>query len=143
MRCSQQDVLEVLADGWSYVTWVVGASRMRGVDAHWPQKGSHIAHSVGLWPLLIDDVTRSRWWDPDRGIELLAKAWPAGEALIRIEVLAAPEGCTVIMAEDVVRGPARLLPRPLRAAALVPRNRETLLRLEMLAVARPASAPLT
>jgi hypothetical protein len=31
--CSPQAVFEVLADGWLYPGWVVGASRMRAVDA--------------------------------------------------------------------------------------------------------------
>ena len=32
-------VWAVLADGWQYATWVVGASRVRAVDAGWPQGG--------------------------------------------------------------------------------------------------------
>ena len=50
-------VWSVLADGWMYGMWVVGASRIREVDPNWPQPGSRIHHSVGLWPALINDHT--------------------------------------------------------------------------------------
>ena len=45
MRCTPDDVLRVLADGWTYANWVVGSSRIRGVDPTWPAPGSRIAHS--------------------------------------------------------------------------------------------------
>src|ERR1043165_7866722 len=49
-------VWSVLADGWLYPLWVVGASRMREVDDEWPEPGARLHHSVGTWPLLIDDT---------------------------------------------------------------------------------------
>jgi len=127
----------VLADGWTYASWVVGTSRIRGVDTTWPAPGSRIAHSVGVWPLVINDVTISRGWDPGAGIELRARAWPTGEAKVRIEVEPRGDGCTVRMVEDAVRGPATLIPRPLRAALLTPRNTEALRRLAAIAERRP------
>ena len=50
-------VFDVLADGWVYAAWVVGASRVRSVDAGWPREGTRIHHSVGAWPLLVHDTT--------------------------------------------------------------------------------------
>jgi len=64
LRCSPEAVLAVLADGWSYATWVAGTARDRGVDADWPGPGSQIAHSAGIWPAVIDNTTISRAWDP-------------------------------------------------------------------------------
>ena len=46
-----------MADGWTYSQWVVGNSRMRAVDPNWPAVGSTIRHSIGVWPLAIDDET--------------------------------------------------------------------------------------
>jgi len=46
----------VLADGWTYPVWVVGASRMRAVSSDWPAVGATLHHSLGSWPLLIDDT---------------------------------------------------------------------------------------
>ncbi|WP_315099131.1 SRPBCC family protein, partial [uncultured Cellulomonas sp.] len=124
LRCPPHAVLDVLADGWSYATWVVGTARIRAVDLGWPAPGARIAHSVGLWPALLDDVTVVRSWDPERGIDLQARGWPAGEARVQIEVRPRPGGCTVAISEDAVRGPGTLVPRPLRSAVLVARNTE-------------------
>lgn len=136
MACPPSAVLAVLADGWTYAAWVVGASRIRAVDAAWPAPGSRIEHSVGIWPALLDDETVVVEWRPDRGITLQARAWPAGEARIRIDVVAHGAGSLVRMVEDADRGPGRWLPRPVRSAGLVPRNRETLRRLALLAERR-------
>ncbi|MCR6706328.1 MULTISPECIES: SRPBCC family protein [Cellulomonas] len=134
MRCEPHDVLELLADGWSYAAWVVGTARIRSVDDEWPAPGSRIAHSVGLWPALLDDTTSVVSWDPAGRLELRARAWPAGEAQILLEVRPHPDGGTwVRMVEDAVRGVGTLVPRPLRSAALVPRNVETLRRLAYIA----------
>ncbi len=140
-RCPAESVVAVLRDGWSYAAWVVGASRIRSVDDDWPEPGSTIHHSAGAWPLVINDSTVSRRWDGAGRLELQARGWPLGEARIRIEVLtdADGRGCTIRMAEDAVRGPGTLMPKPLRDAVLVPRNKETLQRLVLLAEGRGAA----
>ncbi len=131
-------VFAVLSDGWSYPLWVVGAAHMRDVDATWPQVGSRIHHSVGAWPLLLEDDTEVVDVQPDRRLELTARAWPTGTARIVITLDAVDGGTRVTMAEDAESGPARLIPRPVRSAMLVPRNREALARLERLAINRPS-----
>ena len=138
MRCPADAVLTVLADGWSYATWVVGTSRIRGVDPGWPASGSRIAHSAGIWPVVVDDITVALDWDSDRGrLELQARGWPAGEARVVLRVRPDGDGCVVRLDEDAVRGPGAAIPRQLRSALLLPRNRETLRRLAMLAERRP------
>jgi hypothetical protein len=47
VSASADRVFAVLADGWLYPLWVVGASRMRDVDPGWPAEGTKIHHSVG------------------------------------------------------------------------------------------------
>ncbi|MDM7831599.1 SRPBCC family protein [Cellulomonas edaphi] len=141
MACPAQAVLGVLADGWSYATWVVGTSRIRSVDVAWPAPGSKIAHSFGVWPATIDDVTIVRAWDPAHGIVLQARGWPMGEAAISLEVEERGGGCLVRMVEDAVRGPGTLVPKPVLAALLTPRNVESLQRLENLARGRAGSVP--
>lgn len=140
MQCPPEQVLEVLADGWSYAVWVVGTSRIRGVDAGWPAQGTRIAHSAGIWPLVVNDTTVSLAWEPAGRLELQARGWPAGEARVVLEVRADGAGCLVRVTEDVDKGPGRLVPHPLRDAVIVPRNRETLRRLAMLAERRSATA---
>lgn len=133
LTCSPESVFDVLADGWLYASWVVGASRIRDVDDSWPAEGARLHHSVGLWPILIDDVTVVKEYDPPRRFLLQAKAWPSGEATVELRIEATSGGCRVVMTEDATRGPATMIPRPLRAAMLRPRNRETLQRLALLA----------
>ncbi|MCT9869632.1 SRPBCC family protein [Paenarthrobacter aurescens] len=127
-------VWKVIADGWLYSGWVVGASRIRAVDDHWPQVGSKLHHSVGSWPFLIDDSSRVTAVEPGRTLELLAKGWPLGEAkvLITVEDLGGSQ-CRVSIAEDAVKGPGKLVPKALRDPLIGVRNRETLKRLELMA----------
>ncbi|SES48705.1 SRPBCC family protein [Actinokineospora terrae] len=126
-------VWDVIADGWTYATWVVGASHIRSVDPGWPEPGTRIHHSVGLWPLVIQDVTEVVAVDPGRSIDLEARVWPAGTAHVRLELLEQGDSTTVTMTEHPRRGPLALTPRVLVNAVLVPRNRETLSRLSDLA----------
>jgi hypothetical protein len=137
---SPEQVFSVLADGWSYVGWVVGASHIREVDAGWPGEGTRIHHSVGPWPLLMHDMTAVVAVDPPRMLELDARLWPFGAARIRLELTETEPGVTEVrMLEQAVRGPIRLLPEAVQALALVPRNRESLRRLAHLAVGKEAS----
>lgn len=141
MPCSTADVGRVLADGWLFGLWVVGSSRIRTVDDGWPRPGTRIHHSFGVWPVLIDDTTESQEWAADSELRLRARGWPAGEAEVVVTLTPRAHGCTVVIEEDAVRGPGRLVPRPLRSAVLHLRNTESLRRLEYLAVGRhPAVA---
>ncbi|TVT20041.1 SRPBCC family protein [Amycolatopsis acidiphila] len=132
-------VYRVLADGWSYGSWVVGNSRVRQVDESWPEPGSRIHHSAGVWPLRINDVTVVRSVEPERRLDLHAELWLFGSAEIRITLEPLDSGRTrVVMAEELTRGPARLVPGPLQTLALWPRNAESLRRLADIAVGREA-----
>ncbi|MFP5283700.1 MAG: SRPBCC family protein [Actinomycetes bacterium] len=139
LRCSPEDVFAVLADGWSYASWVVGASRMRDVDHSWPAEGAKLHHSAGVWPLLINDTTILRTWRPPYEAVLEAHGWPAGEAEVQITVEVAAGGCAVAIEENVIKGPALLVPKPVRDAAMAWRNTETLRRLSYLAERKIAS----
>ena len=126
-------VWTVIADGWLYSGWVVGASRIRSVDARWPQVGALLHHSVGAWPLLINDSTKVTAVEPGQRLELIARGWPIGEAKVVITLEDLGERCRVTMAEDAVRGPGLAVPKALRDPIITVRNRETLQRLELMA----------
>lgn len=136
MDCSPEAVFAVLADGWLYPSWVVGASRMRDVDESWPQPGARLHHSVGSWPFVLDDQTHAREWDPPRRAVMRAAGWPLGEAEVVIEVQPRGTGCVVRIREWAVSGPAKYVPRPLMDLLLRVRNAETLHRLAYLAEGR-------
>jgi len=126
-------VFAVLADGWSYAGWVVGASRIRRVDDGFPEPGAKIHHSVGTWPLLIDDTTSVIDCDPGRRLELRVRAWPFGEGFVGLTLHDKGATTTVEMEEHTVSGPAKLLPKPVESLSLQARNRESLRRLAFLA----------
>jgi hypothetical protein len=126
-------VFKVLGNGWLFPVWVVGASRMRAVDAHWPAVGARIHHSVGAWPALIDDYTELQEWDPPRRVVMRARLWPIGEAKVELEVEPADGGCSVTMTETPTSGPFAWAPRALVDASVKVRNVETLNRLAYLA----------
>jgi hypothetical protein len=122
-----------MAEGWLYPVWVVGASRMREVDGHWPEVGAKLHHSVGIWPLLINDNTEVLDSVPDHLLRLRTRGWPAGEAEVLIRLEAVGAGTQVTLEEDAVLGPGSFVPRPLRAPVLKWRNTESLRRLGFVA----------
>jgi hypothetical protein len=86
-------VWAVMADGWTYSQWVVGNGRMRAVDADWPAPGSKIHHTIGVWPLIINDETVVEARTPRQELVLLARVRPFGRARITLRLAASPTGC--------------------------------------------------
>ena len=127
---SADRVWGVLSDGWRYADWVVGADRIRAVDADWPQVGARLQHSVGQWPGQVHDETEVLDCDPARRLVLQARLRPFGEARVELTVDPLPEGgCEISIAEDVTSGPAALVLGPVRRFVLDVRNVEVLRRL--------------
>jgi uncharacterized protein YndB with AHSA1/START domain len=134
---SREDVWAAIADGWTYSQWVVGNSRMRAVDRNWPDVGSTIRHSVGVWPLLLDDVTVVEDCQPMHRLVLLAKARPFGKARITLQLFDIDGGgCRIEMAEVPVGAPMGWVPKRVALAAALPRNRECTWRLAAIAERR-------
>lgn len=138
VKASADRVWAVLSDGWLYPLFVVGASRMRDVDPDWPAAGSELHHSVGTWPLLIDDSTSVVECEPPTRLRLRARAWPAGEAEVTFRLEPRGLDTEVVIEEDAASGPARLIPQPVRGPLLAWRNNETLRRLAYLVEGRSA-----
>ena len=133
-----RQVFDVLRDGTTYGDWVVGTRATAEVEPHWPAPGTRLSWTAGRWPLRKRDVTVSLRYEPDRLLELEARAWPAGTA--HVLLLAEPaqdgDGTLVVMEESPMRGPAAALHNPLLDMLLTGRNVETLRRLERLARSR-------
>lgn len=126
-------MFRVLADGWAYAGWAVGVTAIRDVDDQWPQPGAQIHHSVGAWPLLIDESTCVLAAEPPRRLVLRAPAWPLDEARVIVELFPLEDGnCLVRLSEDASPGLGLFLPYPVRRLGLSPRNRECLRRLDSL-----------
>jgi uncharacterized protein YndB with AHSA1/START domain len=136
INASVEDVFAVLTDGWSYASWVVGASRIRDVEPGWPEPGHSIHHSVGAWPLLINDATTVTRYEPLRLLELKVRAWPTGEGSVQFEATEKDGVCHLVMREHMTKGPAMLIPAQIADPILHVRNAETLQRLALLAEGR-------
>jgi uncharacterized protein YndB with AHSA1/START domain len=130
------EVFAVLRDGWLYPLWVVGAAHMRDVDPGWPAVGTRVHHGVGMWPLMVRDATEVAAMEPNRLLELTARAWPVGAARVRLDLEPEAGGTRVTMGESAESGPAALVPEMLQALAVRPRNAECLARLHSLVVRR-------
>lgn len=134
---AREQVWAVIADGWTYSQWVVGNSRMRAVDPRWPEVGSTIQHSIGIWPLLVDDLTLVEECEPCERLVLLAKGRPFGKARITLRLFDIDGGgCRIEMAEVPVGAPMGWVPGRLALAAAFPRNRECTWRLATMAERR-------
>jgi short-subunit dehydrogenase len=133
---TREEVWAVLGDGWLYPNWVVGTTRMRDVDESWPMPGSVLHHSVGVWPAVLDDVTKVTQCEPGSRLVLEAQGWPLGKAEVEIELTDAAEGTEVSIREDAISGPGLFVPRPVRQQLIILRNREGLRRLAFIAERR-------
>ena len=136
MKATPAQVWAVLADGWLYPSWVVGASRMREVADDWPAVGSTIDHSVGTWPMLLDDLTRVVACVPESRLVLHANARPAGEAEVQMRLEPVGAHTRVEMEEHVTGGPGRFVPEVLTGWGMRQRNDESLRRLAFIAERR-------
>jgi hypothetical protein len=131
--CTPEEVFAALADPWVFPTWVVGASRLRAADGHFPEPGSRLHHSIGIWPLVLNDETTIEVWDPPRRFQLEAKTRPVGTQRVVIDVQPRGSGCVVRMEEEAITGVATRIPKPIADPILWVRNREALRRLEWVA----------
>ena len=136
VEATPEQIWGVLEDGWSYPSWVVGASRMRAVSDTWPAAGAKLHHSAGIWPFVVNDESEVIESDPPRRLRMQAKGWPAGEATVELLIEPAAEGSKVTITEDATRGPGSYVPKVLRQPLIALRNTETLRRLAYLAEGR-------
>ena len=121
-------VWAVLADGWRLASWVVGAARVDAVEAAWPAVGARLRYGIGGWPVVLPGSAEVTACSPGRELALHGRT-PFGGVDVRVRV----DDGELVITEDVVSGPARLVPARLRAAGIGARNVETLRRLAQLA----------
>jgi len=133
---SVEHVWGVLADGWVFTQWAVGASQVCEVDGGWPAAGSRLHHVVGRGRLAFKSETRVLASTSGRLLKLRADGWPAGgsELTVTLEPVGA---ATVLRIDEVVAaGPGHVLPATTHNMLLKWRNTEALRRLSCLAEGR-------
>jgi uncharacterized protein YndB with AHSA1/START domain len=133
---SPERVFAVLSDPDSYGHWVVGSDTIRDADPEWPRVGSRFHHRVGVGPFKVNDHTEVIAMEPDRHLELHAKARPLGTAHVVLDLERRGGGTNVTMVEDAGDRLTRLVFNPLTHFLVRRRNDESLRRLEELAVGR-------
>lgn len=121
---------DVLRDGHSYADWVVGTRAIRAVEPGWPAEGTCLHYTVGYGLLRHHDRTRSLDYQPDRRLELEARAWPVGAAHIVLTVELRDGGVELRIDEHPHRGLAALVHNPVLDVVIRGRNVETLRRWE-------------
>jgi len=95
-------LFDAITNPYSYPNWLVGTRRIRGVSSNWPQPTSYFKHTVGFGPLAIPDRTTVRAIEEPRMVEMLVRARPAIEAVVRFEIAPSRLGCTLRMEETPV-----------------------------------------
>ena len=128
-----QDVWRVLSDPWRFAAWVVGAASVDGDDERWPDPGARMRYRVGSWPLLLPASSQVTGSTAGMRLALRGDLGIGGAVALVLALAEHPAGTEISIAEDVVAGPARALPRAARGAVITARNRETLRRLALLA----------
>ena len=84
---SPSEVWSLLADGSRYGEWVTGTQRVLTVDPHWPDVGARLRVRVGMGPVTLDDDVVVRICEPERRLELEARAEPFGAARIAMRLI--------------------------------------------------------
>ncbi|MCF1596403.1 SRPBCC family protein [Streptomyces muensis] len=95
----------LLSEGHRYGEWVSGTQQVLEADPHWPDVGARLQVRVGVGPLALDDTCVVRICEPQRRLELEAKADPFGAARIAMRLIPWGENTLVTLDWHALRGP--------------------------------------
>lgn len=129
IRVPPRAVWDVLADGDSYVRWVVGTSDSWPLSGAWPAKGAAIGYAVPLGPFRLTNETVVRRCTEETELELEIKAGRLGTARVALELRSWGEDCLVFVNEHPLTGVGGRLHNAGLEVLLQLRNREMLGRL--------------
>jgi hypothetical protein len=99
IAASPEAVDSILSEPDTYPAWLVGARRMRGVDADFPAPGSGFDHEVGGGPVRIDDRSDVIDRDPGRRLRMIVRARPLLVAEVDFQLEPVDGGTCVRMTE--------------------------------------------
>ncbi|GAA2819617.1 SRPBCC family protein [Streptomyces showdoensis] len=95
----------LLSAGHRYGEWVTGTQQVVSTDPHWPDVGARLQVRVGVGPLVLDDTCVVRICEPQRRLELEAKAGPFGAARIAMKLIPWAESTLFVLDWHPLRGP--------------------------------------
>ena len=99
---SVSDLFDVIVDPETYPRWLIGTRRIRAVSDDWPSPQSSFKHSVGFGLLMIADVSTLRAIQPPVMMELLVRARPVLEAVVKFELAPTSAGSRLTMRETPI-----------------------------------------
>lgn len=132
----QDAVFDVLVDPHAYSKWVVGAYKVRDVDADWPAQGSCFYHQLARSSGGVKDKTTIAEIDPPRLIALKAYARPVGAVDVKVRVEPVESGSLIVVDESPAEDSKLRKIRPLVEVFIYLRNIEALRRLARIAAER-------
>ncbi|MEU4065588.1 SRPBCC family protein [Streptomyces wedmorensis] len=95
----------LLSHGHRYGEWVSGTQQVLAADPHWPEVGARLRVRVGVGPLALDDTCVVRICEPERRLELEAKADPFGAARIAMNLIPWGGNTLFLLEWHPLRGP--------------------------------------
>jgi uncharacterized protein YndB with AHSA1/START domain len=122
---SPDEVFDHLLNPWEYPQWLLGASRMRGVDDDWPAVGSKFHHVVGWGPLKVADHSRIDEIDRPRKLVLYVKATPLVQGKVTFTLDEVDGGTLLTLKEEPAIAAANVL-RPALDPPTHARNKKSL-----------------
>ena len=132
-----EDVFAVIAEPRTYPDWLVGALKIRDVDANWPSPGSSFHHVVGVPPLVMADSTTVMDIEPNRSLVLHVKARPFVSGRVTFRITGdGDDGCILSLEEEPKVRTLGNIVRPLMDPLTHVRNQRSLERMEPLVVKR-------
>ncbi|MFI5526166.1 SRPBCC family protein [Streptomyces platensis] len=102
---SPSEVWDLLSDSHRYGEWVSGTQQVIAADPHWPAAGARLRVRVGIGRLALDDTCVVRICEPQRRLELEAKADPFGAARIAMNLIPWGESTLFVLDWHPLRGP--------------------------------------
>jgi uncharacterized protein YndB with AHSA1/START domain len=130
-----QRVFAVLSDRRRYGDWVVGTETTVAGQGEWPAPGSTLVYQTA-GPVKLSNRTVVCSVEPDRRLELRAKAGLFPDALITIDLLPRSPGTRIRMHERPASRAVSVLATPIGHFLLSRRNRVALNRLRRIAESR-------
>lgn len=100
VNADQETVFGVLLDPHAYSDWVVGAYKVRDVDADWPAEGSSFHHQLARSSGGAKDKTTIIDIERPRQITLKAYARPLGAVEVKIRVEQVDSASLVVIDES-------------------------------------------
>lgn len=132
-----EDVFAVITDPRTYPDWLIGALKIRDVDANWPSPGSSFHHVVGVPPLVMADDTTVMDIEPNRSLVLHVKARPFVSGRVTFRITGdGDDGCVLSLEEEPEVRTIGNLVRPLMDPLTHIRNQRSLERMEPLVLQR-------